>query len=132
MSTAQAERQVVRPRRRPELHRQHRRPLPLDDRGRARQRDDPGYPDVVARDDSPDQVREAAAATAWLLGLIVVFGTVCGAPFAIAREWGEGWGILAGIALGAAWLGIAERGTGATGRGTKRGSATTAAPPGTA
>ena len=49
-------------------------------------------------------MREAAAATAWLLGVLAVFCAVCGAPFVIARECGENWGILAGIALGAAWM----------------------------
>ena len=74
------------------------------DRGRARRRGDPGYPDVVARDDSPGQVRENAAAVAWLLGLLAVFGAVCSAPFVVAHACGEGWGVVAGIALGAAWM----------------------------
>ena len=58
----------------------------------------------MARDDSPGRVLEAAAEIACLLGLLAAFGAVCGTPFVIARVWGEGWGILTGIALGAAWM----------------------------
>lgn len=58
----------------------------------------------MARNGSARRWLEGAAAVAWLLGVFAAFGAVCSVPFVIARICGEGWGVLAGVALGAAWM----------------------------
>lgn len=59
---------------------------------------------MVSNEKPTGPALQTAAAMTWLLGIFGGFGVVAAAPFVVARVCGEGWGILAGVTLGAAWM----------------------------